>query len=267
MGNRLVTPEVREGTVDTLPEFASASMREFLATLRRVALTELPVVIAGEQGSGKEWASRLLHRLSPRAAGPFLSVDCGAGDPEEVERRLYGFETISWAGVQVRPGAFEEAGGGTLHLDEAGRLPADVLARVARVAEYRRVRRMGGDADLDMNARLVATLTTSSDEVAALLREEPWPRMSPIALTVPPLRNRPEDLPLYVERFIEELRTRHALPVRTVSDEAMAILAECRWPGNVRALKNALEYAAVFGSGETIRTEHLPTSIIDQHHR
>jgi DNA-binding NtrC family response regulator len=252
-----VKPAAAEGSV----ELPSGSMREFLATLDRVARTELPVVIAGERGTGKEWAARRLHRCSPRARGPFVSVDCGAGEAPEVERRLYGFESISWSGVQVEPGAFDEASRGTLHCDDAGRLPATAILRIARVLEHRSFRRMGGGSEMEARARLVLTTTLEGPPSPGLPPTDPWQRISPITLLLPPLRERPEDIPAYVEAFLGDLR-QCGLPVRRVSDEALGMLFASSWPGNVRALKNALEYAAIVSGGDTIEAGHLPAILL-----
>lgn len=252
---------VRPAAADGSFELPSGSMREFLTTLDRVAATELPVVIAGERGTGKEWAARRLHGFSPRARGPFVSVDCGAGEAPEVEKRLYGFESISWSGVQVEAGAFDEASRGTLHCDDAGRLPATAILRIARVLEHRTFRRMGGGSEMDVRARLVLTTTLDGPPSPGLPPTEPWQRISPITLLLPPLRERPEDIPAYVDAFLGDLR-QCGLPVRQVSDEVLGILLAASWPGNVRALKNALEYAAIVSGGDTIEAGHLPPVLL-----
>lgn len=252
---------VRPAGADGSVELPSGPMREFLATLDRVAGTELPVVIAGERGTGKEWAARRLHRCSPRARGPFVSVDCGAGEAPDVEKRLYGFESISWSGVQVEPGAFDEASRGTLHCDDADRLPATAILRIARALDQRSFRRMGGGSEMEVRARLVLTKTVDGPHSPVLPLTDPWLRISAITLFLPPLRERPEDIPAYVGAFLEDLR-QSGLPVRRVSDEALALLLASAWPGNVRALKNALEYASIVSGGDIIEAGHLPPVLL-----
>jgi DNA-binding NtrC family response regulator len=236
-------------------------MRAVVTTLEQIARTDLPLVITGERGSGKEWAARFVHHRSARGTMPFAVLDCGMADHREMERAIYGVESMSWAGVNVVPGLLEETAGGTLLLDEALRLPAPLVMRLARVVEYGNARRFGARGDYPVSTRLVATLTAAADEAEAAVRAEPWQRISPVVVEMPPLRSRREDVPVYVGIFLEEMRKRFSSSLSAVAPEAMELLTEASWPGNVRGLKNVLEHAAIVSDGELLLPEHLPDSV------
>jgi DNA-binding NtrC family response regulator len=238
----------------------SPAMQEVLRTIERIAASDLSVIITGEHGTGKEWAAHAIHRLSGRSRGSFYPVDCAAMPSEMLEKELFGYESIPRGGVEIRRGAFEESAGGTLLLNEIASLSPALQMRVARVVEYHQVRRIGGEEDIPVDARVVATLSQQSDMLMSkgVLRKEMYYRISPIVLELPPLRDRRADIPLLVEKFIGELRERHGSEITGIAQEALTLCLAYDWPGNVRQLKNAIEYSSIMSDGPTIRPEHLP---------
>jgi DNA-binding NtrC family response regulator len=238
-------------------------MQEALVSLQRVAPTDLTVIIHGERGTGKEWAAHLIHQLSSRASASFFAVDCGAVGDVLIERELFGYDAITWESIEIKRGAFEEASGGTLFLHDIHLVPAPILLRAARAVEYKQFRRIGGDSTHELNIRLIATSCTSAEspggENGAI--EQFGSRLTAITVNLPPLRARKSDIPLLVDRFLHELRDRYANPVKGISKEALDLCCEHSWPGNVRQLKNAMEYAALMSAGGVIQPEHLPASL------
>lgn len=239
------------------------SMRKALLTMKQIAQTDLSVLITGEAGTGKEWAAYAIHALGPRAQGPFIQLECAAIPEENLDRDLFGYESISWNGVTIKGGAFEDAAGGTLLLKGIESLPSGHLLKIARVMEFRLVRRISGDGDIPIDARAIATITTSPDglfpgETAA---RGILDRISSIQIDLPPLRDRREDIPLLIDGVLENLRERSGRPVKGISPEALQACEAYTWPGNVRHLKNAIEYACIMSGGEIILPEHLPAYV------
>lgn len=235
-------------------------MRNALAILERVAPSDLTVIISGEPGSGKEWAARRIHGLSPRSNLPFHAVDCGALAEEQAEKELFGYESLSWDGVDVRKSAFEEAGAGTLFLQDLDALSDATQLRLARAIEYRQFRRMGGDQLHALGSRIIVGTQShgGSPRTRGSHRDAFASRATAIAIQIPPLRRRRQDIPMLIQRIILELTDRYGNPVRGISPEATALCSSYAWPGNVRQLKNALEYASVMCGGGVIGIEHLP---------
>jgi two-component system, NtrC family, response regulator HydG len=235
-------------------------MRKALLTMKQIAQTDLSVVITGEAGTGKEWAAYAIHTLGARSQGPFVQIECAATAEENLDRDLFGFESINWNGVTIKGGAFEEAAGGSLLLKGIESLPHAHLLKIARVMEFRLVRRISGDGDIPVDARGMATFNTTSDgpspehsAVRGILE-----RISSIQIELPPLRNRREDIPMLIDGVLEELRERTGTPVKGVSEDAVRYCEMYTWPGNVRHLKNAIEYACIMSGGEVIMPGHLP---------
>ena len=225
----------------------SPAMRRVFERLARVAPTAITVLLLGESGTGKEVAARALHLASPRADGPFVVVDCAALAPTLIESELYGHERGAFTGAdRARVGAFESARGGTVFLDEIGELPLDLQTRLLGVIERRRVQPLGGKEARAVDVRLVAA--TNRDlrrEVnRGAFREDLYFRLAVATVELPPLRERPEDIALYVDELLGEN------PGVTVSPETLARLEQQRWPGNVRELRNFLERAVAFGDAE-----------------
>ena len=239
---------------------ANPVMQDTLTTIRRIAMSHVNVLLTGENGTGKEWGATIIHGTSPRSAGPLITVECGASTPENLERELFGYEAITWRDVDIRPGAFERASDGTLLLNEIGHVPSPLLMRIARVAEYQSVRRISGENDIPLNTRLLATMSLSAHASSwkGGLPEEVLHRLSPIQVELLPLRKRREDIPALVKGFLVEIRNRMGSAPTEMSEKALAICLQFDWPGNLRHLRNAIEYASVMSGGEIIQPEHLP---------
>jgi two-component system response regulator GlrR len=231
----------------------SAAMRRVFDIVRRVAPTDATVLITGESGTGKEIVARALHELSRRAERPFLVVDCGALPANLIESELYGHERGAFTGaVGSRAGAFEAAHGGTLFLDELGELPLDLQTRLLGVLERRVVQRLGSTQSRPVDVRvLAATNRDLRREVnRKSFREDLYFRLAVVTIEMPPLRARPEDIPLYVEDFLRDT------PGVTIDAETMKRLSEQPWPGNVRELRNVIERAVALGEVDVPAAEH-----------
>ncbi|HPA51348.1 MAG TPA: sigma-54 dependent transcriptional regulator [Thermoanaerobaculia bacterium] len=229
----------------------SAAWCRLVERATRVAPLGVTVLIRGETGSGKDVVARLIVALGNREGAPFVAVNCAALPDTLVESELFGHARGSFSGAtEARRGLFEEAHRGTLFLDEIGALPLSAQAKLLRVLEEGRVRRVGENRVTDVRVRVLAA--TSLDMEAAIgrreFREDLYYRLSALELLVPPLRERPEDIPLLAEHFLRKLREQGG-PERTLSPEALDLLTGYPFPGNVRELKHAVEQAAVFGDG------------------
>ncbi len=236
----------------------SEAMRTLFTLLRRVAPTDSTVLVVGETGTGKELVARALHALSPRAAGPFVAVNCGALAPELVESELFGHEKGAFTGaVARRAGAFEAASGGTLFLDEVGELPPVLQPKLLRVLEARAVVRVGASFEVPVDVRVVAATHRDLEAEVRLgrFREDLFYRLHVVPLSVPPLRERIEDLPLLAAHLLERLAG--AGRRLQLGPAALARLAAHDWPGNVRELRNVLERAALLAADPVIEPEHL----------
>jgi two-component system response regulator GlrR len=229
----------------------SPAMRRVFDLIEKVAATPTTVLLTGDSGTGKEVAARALHELSPRANGPFVVVDCGALPPTLIESELYGHERGAFTGAdRPRKGAFEEATGGTLFLDEIGELPLDLQTRLLGVIERRQIQPLGGSKTRAIDVRMIAA--TNRDlrrEVnRGSFRADLFFRLAVVTIEMPALRERPEDIPLYVESFLAEWAAEgQAL---TIGPETIEELQKRPWPGNVRELRNTLERAAALGDLE-----------------
>ena len=240
----------------------SARMRRVFEVLRKVSPTPTTVLLTGESGTGKEVAARAVHELSPRAEGPFIVVDCGALPPTLIESELYGHERGAFTGAdRSRRGAFEEAAGGTLFLDEIGELPLDLQTRLLGAIERRQVQPLGGAKPRPIDVRLVAA--TNRDlrrEVnRGAFRSDLYFRLAVVTIEMPALRDRPEDIPLYVDAFMQEYSA-EGQPL-DVSPQTIEALQQRAWPGNVRELRNALERAAALGEVEQPTEEGAVASV------
>lgn len=235
-------------------------MRDVLATVERVAASDANLIIVGEPGTGKEWTAHMIHRLSARSAGPFFPADCAAMPLESAERDLFGYEAMDLRGIEISPGIFERADKGTVLLNDVASLPAAVQMKILRTVEYRTIRRLESERETPVDVRIIAAL---SEDPAQLVRKEALRRelyysISPIVIELPPLRKRREDIPLLVEEFLEDLCNHNGPVDCTFSPEALQLCLEYDWPGNVRLLRNAVEYATVMCGGGAVRPEHLP---------
>jgi DNA-binding NtrC family response regulator len=237
-GGRHSVPLAGPGTFHGMVA-ASVKMRAVTANLQRIAATDLTVLLEGETGTGKEVAAQALHRAGARAEGPFVIFDCGAVTPGLVGSELFGHEKGAYSDAhESRPGLFEEADGGTLFLDEIGELPLELQPMLLRALEKKTTRRVGGNVELSHDVRVVAATNRNlAEEVKAKrFREDLFFRLAVTRLRLPPLRERPEDIPVLAQRFAAEA----GLPL---SPEILAILAAYDWPGNVRELQNVVTRA------------------------
>ncbi|HMM36029.1 MAG TPA: sigma 54-interacting transcriptional regulator [Thermoanaerobaculia bacterium] len=243
---------------------ASPAWRSVLVQASKVAPTETTVLLTGESGTGKEVVARAVHRASARSSGPFVALNCAALPEQLLESELFGHEKGAFTGAYAsRAGRLEQAAGGTLFLDEAGETSPLVQAKLLRVLEAREFQRLGGAKVLKAEVRIVAA--TNRDLHAAMargdFREDLFYRLSVFEIHLPPLRERPEDVLLLTERFLEDLSRNVGRPAPGVSREARELLLAYSWPGNVRELRNALERAVILSEGGLVQAEHLPIAV------
>jgi transcriptional regulator with PAS, ATPase and Fis domain len=222
------------------------------------------VLITGETGTGKGLVAQLLHRMGPRAAGPFVDVNCAAIPETLLESELFGHVRGAFTGaVRDKAGLFEVAAGGTIFLDEIGEVTPTVQAKLLRALQEREIRRVGGERTIRVHARVVAA--TNRDLRAAVdagrFREDLYFRLGAFVITVPPLRDRLEDLPLLVHHFLVRAAARMKKDLRVVSADAMSALMAHRWPGNVRELEHVVEHAVIVTNGPSIRVRDLPPEV------
>jgi two-component system response regulator AtoC len=255
----------RVGEVEGFEEVvgSSTAMREVLDLAARVAPYPSTVLVTGESGTGKEAVARSVHRASPRREGPFVAVNCGAIPENLLESELFGHEKGAFTGAdRARDGLFAEANGGTLFLDEIGELPLPLQVKLLRVLQERRVRRVGGGAEHPVDVRvLAATARDLGEEVqGGRFRDDLYYRVNVVQIHLPPLRARPEDVPLLADHFLRRHAARLGIAYRELPAELVPVLAAYAWPGNVRELENVIERALVLSGGE-IREDHLPPHV------
>jgi two-component system, NtrC family, response regulator AtoC len=233
----------------------SAKMQEVLALVERVAATNSTVLLAGESGVGKDLIARAIHHHSRRASGPFVKINCAAIPESLLESELFGYEKGAFTGaVGSKPGKFELADRGTIFLDEIGDVPGAIQAKLLRVLQEREFERLGGTKTLKVDVRLVAA--TNRDLRAALeqgtFREDLYYRLNVVPINIPPLRDRPEDIPYLVDHFIARFAGESGKPVTAITPAAMKILTQFHWPGNVREVENIIERAVAFSNGPVL---------------
>jgi two-component system response regulator AtoC/two-component system nitrogen regulation response regulator NtrX len=241
---------------------ASKVMRDLFDLADRIAQAEVTVLIQGESGTGKDLLATEIHRRSNRGKGPFIALNCAALPEHLIESELFGYEKGAFTGATaMKRGKFELANGGILFLDELGDMSLATQAKLLRVLETRRVERLGGTTAQEVDVRIVSA--TNKDLAVEItkqtFREDLYYRLRVVLLRVPPLREHREDLPLMVQEFCRMLGERHGRPTPVVSKEAMAILQQAEWKGNVRELKNVLESAIVMSRSDILRPEDFPT--------
>ena len=224
----------------------SAAMVEVFKTVARVAITKSTVLILGESGTGKELIAQAIHEHSPRAGRPFVAVDCGALTETLLESELFGHVRGAFTGaVADKKGVFEEAERGTCFLDEIGDISANMQAKLLRVLQEHEVRRVGGKDWVKVDVRVVAATNQNLDDLVAkgTFRQDLYYRLNVVAIHLPPLRERVEDIPLLVRHFLQRYRQESGKPITAISDKAMELLGAYSWPGNIRQLENAVEQA------------------------
>ena len=239
---------------------SGAAMAQVFETVRKVAETDLTVLVRGESGTGKELVAQALHQRSSRRARPFIAVNCAAISRELVESELFGHEKGAFTGADARRvGKFEAAHGGTIFLDEIGDMPSATQAKVLRVLQERKLERVGGNRPVEVDVRVVAATHRDLErEVrAGGFREDLYYRLKVVEIDLPSLRERPEDVPALVNHFLEEVSRRLDRPKMPIAPEALSRLARHPWPGNVRELRNVVEQAAVLAGGDAIQESDL----------
>jgi transcriptional regulator with PAS, ATPase and Fis domain len=243
----------------------SKPLQEVFRMAKRYAQVDSTVLIRGATGTGKELFAKMIHSASDRTGQPFVAVNCGAIAPNLVESELFGHEKGAFTGaVGCRKGKFEAAESGTLFLDEVGELPADVQVKLLRVIEERVVTRVGGNATIPVEARIIAA--THRDLESAVqtgsFRDDLYHRLRVLELRVPALKDRPEDVPELVKHFIKDLRSRMNTKVQEVAPDAMDVLKAYSWPGNVRELRNVIERSLVLAEGDTLTKDDLAAELV-----
>jgi len=230
-------------------------LRPVMDRVNLVARADIPVLILGETGSGKEVVARAIHKQSRRDNGPFLRVNCGAIPPELVDSELFGHERGSFTGATaLRKGWFERADRGTLFLDECGELPPAAQVRLLRILQDGTFERVGGERQIHVDVRVVAATHRNLQAMVAegTFREDLWYRLAVFPIELPPLRDRPEDIPALAAHFALRAAKRFGLPARTPLPEDVNLLAGYSWPGNVRELAAVIERAAILGDGQRL---------------
>jgi transcriptional regulator with GAF, ATPase, and Fis domain len=244
----------------------SARMRDIYQFIKRVAPSDSTVLICGESGTGKELAARAIHNNSPRKTQPFVALNCAALSETLLESELFGHEKGAFtSAIAQKKGFLEVAEGGTIFLDEIGELSPILQAKLLRVLQEREFVRVGGTRPIKINVRFLAAtnrdLQKSSREQS--FRPDLFHRLNVISITIPPLREHPEDVPALAEHFAARYAKHCNRHVTAISREAMAFLTQYDWPGNIRELENAMERAVVIGSSDRILAEDLPESVLE----
>jgi two-component system response regulator PilR (NtrC family) len=230
----------------------------------KVAPARTTILVTGESGTGKEVVARAIHARSGRHDQPFLAINCGAIPEGLIESELFGHEKGSFTGAsEAKPGLFEVAGSGTLFLDEVGELPLPVQVKLLRALQERKIRRVGGSADIAIAARIVAATNRDlSEEVkAGRFREDLYFRLNVIQIRMPALRERRDDIPLFLDHFLGRFATELGRAPARLVPEALRLLCAYAYPGNVRELANVVERAVTLADGDTIGVEVLPPAL------
>lgn len=245
-------------------------MRKVFEVIQKVAHTSSTVLISGESGTGKELVAQAIHDKSGRAGGPFIKINCAAIPATLMESELFGYERGAFTGaVTSKPGRFELADKGTLFLDEVGEMSVEMQVKLLRVLQEQRFERVGGIRTIEVDVRLItATNKDLVEEVkAGRFRDDLFYRLNVVPIDLPPLRERPTDIPLLIADFVKKFSARLSKPAPSVTPEALELLTQFPWPGNIRQLENVVERFLVMCDGETILPEHLPEEILEYEER
>jgi DNA-binding NtrC family response regulator len=242
----------------------SPAMKEIFEVVQQVAPTRATVLLAGESGTGKEIFAKAIHQLSPRAKQPFVAVHCAALAPTLLESELFGHEKGAFTGAHERRiGRFEQAQGGTLFLDEIGEIDAALQVKLLRFLGERTFERVGSNKTLTADVRLITATNKNLEELVktGTFREDLFFRLRVVEIVLPPLRERPGDIPLLAQRFLREFAEENKKAVNEFTADALELLMKYSWPGNVRELRTAIEHAVVLCRGEKISARDLPPSV------
>ncbi len=245
----------------------SPKMLEVLKLINRAAPTDSSVLILGESGTGKEMVARAIHERSPRKAGPVVAIHCGGLQRDILESELFGHERGAFTGAHAtKPGLFEMADKGTVFLDEIGEMAPDSQVKLLRAIETRSFYRVGGTRPRQVDVRVVAATNKDLGEAVrqGLFRQDLFYRINTISISLPPLRDRPEDIPLLAEHFLGE---RPSVSPMRMSEAAVAALSRYSWPGNVRELRHVIQRAVILAPGETVELQDLPPDLQPQGNR
>jgi two-component system response regulator HydG len=238
----------------------SARIQQVFRLAQQVASTDATVLLLGETGTGKELLARAIHFNSPRRNGPFVAINCAAIAETLLESELFGHEKGAFTGaIRQKPGRFEMAEKGTLFLDEVGDIPLATQIKLLRVLQEREFERVGGSETIKCDIRLVSATNHNLEEMMQekKFREDLYYRLNVVPIKVPALRDRPEDVPLLAQHFLQKYAPALNKPIGKISEAAMNLLLQHKWPGNVRELENLVERAAVLCNGDVIDVEHL----------
>jgi len=244
----------------------SDALRDVLQTARKVAGFDSTVLITGESGTGKELVAKAIHRHSDRADEPWVAVNCGAIPGDLLESELFGHVKGAFTDASSnKKGLFREADGGTLFLDEIAELPTTLQVKLLRALQEEEVRPVGANEPIDIDVRVIAASLHDLEErvEAGDFREDLYYRLNVIELHLPPLRDRPEDIPALAEHFVDQFSRKLNVELNSIDSDAMEAMLSYRWPGNVRELENTIERAAVLADGSTVDLEALPDTIRD----
>jgi len=236
-------------------------MQDVMRVIEMAAPSSASVLITGETGSGKEVVARTIHKLSPRAGGPFVAINCSAIPETLMESEIFGHERGAFTGAaERRIGCFELADGGTLLLDEIGEMPAPTQTKLLRVLEDRKVRRLGSKVETPVDVRVLAATNKDPEQAVSSgqLRQDLYFRLNVFHIHLPPLREHKEDIPLLTEHMLRDINAKHGKSVRGIGAEVLDIFMSHTWPGNVRELRNILERAAIMSEKDLISRASLP---------
>jgi two-component system nitrogen regulation response regulator GlnG len=255
--------------LETAPEILgqAPAMQEVFRAIGRLSQSHVTVLINGESGSGKELVARALHRHSPRADKPFIAINTAAIPRDLLESELFGHERGAFTGAQaMRRGRFEQADGGTLFLDEIGDMPAELQTRLLRVLSDGQFYRVGGHSPIKVNVRVIAATHQDMEQRVkqGLFREDLFHRLNVIRLRLPPLRERPEDIPLLARYFLQKSAQELGVEAKKLSDAALRYLATLPWSGNVRQLENVCHWITVMAPGQNVEVPDLPPELRDE---
>ncbi|MGA2717476.1 MAG: sigma-54 dependent transcriptional regulator [Candidatus Acidiferrales bacterium] len=257
-----LTRELREAGKLGVLVGASGAMQDVMRQVEIAAPSTASVLITGETGSGKEMVARSIHMLSPRASRPFVAINCSAIPESLMESEIFGHEKGAFTGAaERRIGCFELAHGGTLLLDEIGEMPPQTQAKLLRVLEDRKVRRLGSKVETPVDVRVVAATNKNPEQAVAdgKLRQDLYFRLNVFHIHLPPLREHKGDLPPLVDHLLAEISEKHGKKVTGVGADVMDLFKSYPWPGNVRELRNVLERSAIASDRGTINRQHLPS--------
>jgi transcriptional regulator with PAS, ATPase and Fis domain len=258
----VLTRQLREAGKLGVLVGASRPMQEVMRQVEMASPSTASVLITGETGSGKEMVARSIHMLSPRAERPFIAINCSAIPESLMESEIFGHERGAFTGAaERRIGCFELADGGTLLLDEIGEMPPATQAKLLRVLEDHKIRRLGSKVETPVDVRVLAATNKNPEQAVAdgHLRQDLYFRLNVFNIHLPPLRDHKEDLPLLVDSLLAEVSEKHGKKVAGVGSDVMDMFKSYPWPGNVRELRNVLERAAIASDRGTVSRSHLPS--------